>query len=78
MSVVYEIICEDLDSFNCDYLNLKFSLQNLFTESLIIAIISIHLKKIKCATKKPRANWWPFFSKDLEINDRKQEARQIV
>jgi hypothetical protein len=46
MSVVYEIIGEDLESFNCNYLNLKVSPLNLFTESLIIAIISIHLKKL--------------------------------
>jgi hypothetical protein len=38
----------------------------------------MHLKKVKCATKKPRANWWPFFSKESEINDRKQKTGQIV
>ena len=66
--MVYEIISEGKDLI---FKTIKIFFINLFTESLIIAIISIHLKKVKCATKKPRANWWPFFSNDMEINDRK-------
>ena len=77
MSVVDEIIRKEMNYFVTKNIS-----EYLFAGS-IYKILSYCYniytpKKFKCATKKPRANWWPFFSKDLEINDRNKETGQTL
>lgn len=77
MSVVDEIIREEINSFYDKYIFEYFFAEGIY--KFLCYCYNIYTpKKFKCATKKPRANWWHFFSKDLEINDRNKETGQTL